>query len=78
MVDDRVQVRSLVEAGGELLPGPFFKFLDPRGNRAEIVEYGDIQFTKAPHVMAAMGLDAGKGERARRELADKSMMPDYG
>lgn len=60
-----------------LLPGLFFEFLDPRGNRAEIVECRDIQFTKAPDVMAAMGLDADKGERARREFADKGMMPDY-
>jgi catechol-2,3-dioxygenase len=76
VVDDRSQVRALVQAaGGELLPGPFLDFLDPWGNRVEIVEYADIQFTKAPHVMRAMGLDAGKNEKARRELADKGMAP---
>ena len=76
VVDDRSRVRALVEAaGGELLPGPFLDFLDPWGNRVEIVEYRDIQFTKAPHIMNAMGLDAGKSEKARRELADKGMAP---
>ena len=71
--------RALVEAaGGELLPGPFLDFLDPWGNRVEIVEYRDIQFTKAPHIMTAMGLDPGKSDKARRELADKGMMPDRG
>ncbi len=76
VVDDRSQVRALVEAaGGELLPGPFLDFLDPWGNRVEVVEYRDIQFTKAPHIMDAMGLDAGKSEKARRELADKGMAP---
>jgi catechol 2,3-dioxygenase-like lactoylglutathione lyase family enzyme len=74
VVDDRSHVRALVEtAGGELLPGPFLDFLDPWGNRVEVVEYRDIQFTKAPHIMDAMGLDAAKSEKAQRELAEKGM-----
>ncbi len=77
VVDDRAEVRSLVAAaGGELVPGPFLDFLDPWGNRVEIVEYRDIQFTKAPHIMSAMGLDPAKSEKAQRELAEKGMMPD--
>jgi lactoylglutathione lyase len=76
VVDDRSRVRALVEeAGGELLPGPFLDFLDPWGNRFEIVEYADIQFTKAPHIARAMGLNPAKTEKARRELADKGMAP---
>ena len=74
VVDDRSRVRALVEAaGGELLPGPFLDFLDPWGNRVEVVEYRDIQFTKAPHVMNAMGFDAVKSEKALHELAEKGM-----
>ena len=77
VVDDRSKVRELVtEAGGELLPGPFLDFLDPWGNRVEVVEYGDIQFTKAPHVMRGMGLVLDKTEKARLELAEKGMQPD--
>jgi predicted enzyme related to lactoylglutathione lyase len=77
VVDDRSAVRELVKAaGGELLDGPFLDFLDPWGNRVEVVEYGDIQFTKAPHVMRGMGLALDKTDRARRELADKNMAPD--
>lgn len=76
VVDDRSRVRALVEAaGGELLPGPFLDFLDPWGNRVEIVEYRDIQFTKAPHIINAMGLDPSKSEKALRELAEKGMAP---
>jgi len=76
VVDDRSRVRALVEAaGGELLPGPFLDFLDPWGNRFEIVEYRDIQFTKAPHIMKAMGFDDSKSEKALGELADKGMAP---
>src|SRR6516164_5925333 len=76
VVDDRSSVRARVEAaGGKLLPGPFLDFLDPWGNRVEVVEYGDIQFTKAPHVMRAMGFKLDKTEKALGELAEKGMAP---
>jgi predicted enzyme related to lactoylglutathione lyase len=76
VVDDRSSVRARVEAaGGRLLPGPFLDFLDPWGNRVEVVEYGNIQFTKAPHVLRAMGFDLGKSEKAIGELAEKGMAP---
>jgi predicted enzyme related to lactoylglutathione lyase len=76
VVDDRSAVRSLVEdAGGKLLDGPFLDFLDPWGNRVEIVQYSDIQFTKAPHVLRGMGLALEKSDKARRELAEKGMAP---
>jgi predicted enzyme related to lactoylglutathione lyase len=77
VVDDRSAVRELVKAaGGELLDGPFLDFLDPWGNRVEVVAYGDVQFTKAPHVMRGMGLMLDKTEKARRELAEKGMEPE--
>lgn len=76
VVDDRSSVRARVEAaGGRLLPGPFLDFLDPWGNRVEVVEYDNIQFTKAPHILRAMGFDLGKNEKALNELADKGMAP---
>jgi catechol 2,3-dioxygenase-like lactoylglutathione lyase family enzyme len=76
VVDDRSSVRARIQAaGGKLVPGPFLDFLDPWGNRVEVVEYSNIQFTKAPHVLRAMGFDLDKNESARRELAEKGMMP---
>jgi catechol 2,3-dioxygenase-like lactoylglutathione lyase family enzyme len=76
VVDDRSSVRQRVEAaGGQLLPGPFLDFLDPWGNRVEVVEYGNIQFTKAPHVLRAMGFELDKTDKALRELAEKGMAP---
>ncbi|MBV8094682.1 MAG: hypothetical protein JO110_15935 [Acetobacteraceae bacterium] len=54
-------------------PGPFLDFLDPWGNRLEVVDYADVQFTKAPHILRGMGLDLNKSEQARRELAQKGM-----
>ncbi len=76
VVDDRSRVLALAEAaGGKLLPGQFLDFLDPWGNRVEVIEYANIQFTKAPQVLKAMGFDLDKNENARRELAEKGMMP---
>ena len=76
VVDDRSAVRELVkEAGGELLDGPFLDFLDPWGNRVEVVDYADVQFTKADHILRGMRLDLPKREKALRELAEKGMAP---
>lgn len=77
VVDDRSAVRDLAKAAGaEMVPGPFLDFLDPWGNRVEVIAYADIQFTKAAHVLRGMGLDLEKTAKARQELADKGMAPD--
>ena len=77
VVDDRSRVAELAEAaGGTIIPGPFLDFLDPWGNRIEVVEYANIQFTKASHVLRGMGLDLKKNAKALGELADKGMAPD--
>ncbi len=78
VVDDRDAVRRrLEEMDVEILPGGGLDFLDPWGNRVQIVAYRNIQFTKAPQVLRAMGLDGlEKSERARRELADKGIAPE--
>lgn len=77
VVDDKEAVRrALAAAGIEPLPGPFLDFLDPWGNRIEIVGYGNIQFTKAPHVLRGMGLaHLDKNAQAIEELAAKGMAP---
>ncbi len=77
VVDDKEAVReALAEAGIEPLPGRFLDFLDPWGNRIEIIGYANIQFTKAPHVLRGMGLaHLSKTEQAKKELADKGMAP---
>ncbi|MBV8890295.1 MAG: VOC family protein [Alphaproteobacteria bacterium] len=74
VVDDRSTVRARAEAAGaRMVEGPFLDFLDPWGNRIEVVEYANIQFTKAPHVLRGMRLDLAKNDKARAELADKGM-----
>src|SRR5215475_3941807 len=78
VVDDKDAVRrALVDAGIKPLPGRFLDFLDPWGNRIEIVGYDNIQFTKAPNVLRGMGLaHLSKNERAIKELTDKGMAPN--
>jgi lactoylglutathione lyase len=77
VVDDRSAIRELIaDAGGKLVDGPFLDFLDPWGNRIEVVEYANIQFTKAPNVLRGMSLQLEKNAKARRELADKGMAED--
>lgn len=77
VVDDKEAVRkALAEAGVEILPGPFFDFLDPWGNRIEIVAYENVQFSKAPNVLRGMNLaHLSKNPQALHELAEKGMAP---
>src|SRR5437762_10504541 len=71
VVDDKEAVRrALADAGVDTLPGQFLDFLDPWGNRIEIVGYDNIQFTKAPNVLRprphSQIRDGIGGARARR------------
>jgi predicted enzyme related to lactoylglutathione lyase len=77
VVDDKDAVRkALAEAGIQPLSGPFLDFLDPWGNRIEIVGYDNIQFTKAPNVLRGMGLPhLSKNAQAIEELTGKGMAP---
>jgi catechol 2,3-dioxygenase-like lactoylglutathione lyase family enzyme len=75
VVDDKPAVRAALEAAGvELEPGRRLDFRDPWGNRVEIVDYRDIQFTKAPAVLSGMGLELDKRESALAELRDKHLI----
>jgi catechol 2,3-dioxygenase-like lactoylglutathione lyase family enzyme len=74
VVDDRTRIIELAkEAGARMVEGPFLDFLDPWGNRLEIIEYSNIQFSKTPGVMRGMGLALDKNDKAKKELADKGM-----
>jgi catechol 2,3-dioxygenase-like lactoylglutathione lyase family enzyme len=69
VVDDKEEARRrFAEAGVEVLPGAFLDVRDPSGNRIQIVQYDEIQFTKTNRILAGMGLDLGKSEQALAEL----------
>jgi predicted enzyme related to lactoylglutathione lyase len=75
VVDDKEAVRrALAEGGVEILPGRGLDFRDPWGNRIQVVDYREVQFTKAPEVLRAMGLsELGKTEAALDELRRKGI-----
>jgi lactoylglutathione lyase len=75
VVDDKAAVRvALEEAGVEVSPGRRLNFRDPWGNYVQVVDYRDIQFTKAPGVLRGMGLTGlEKRPEALRELREKGL-----
>ena len=76
VVDDREAVRRrLEEVGADLLGGRGLDFQDPWGNRVQVVEYAQVQFSKTESVLRGMGLDGlEKSERALAELRDKGLI----
>lgn len=77
-VDDKALVReTLLAMGVELLDSRFLDFLDPWGNRVEITTYTGIQFSKAPSVLAGMGLGhLKKSPEALAELRERGLGED--
>jgi lactoylglutathione lyase len=75
VVDDKEATRrALAEAGVEIQPGRGLDFRDPWGNHIQVVDYREIQFTKAPEILRGMGLDGlTKTEQALAELRDKGL-----
>ena len=75
VVDDKEKVRRrLKEAGVKTLPGRGVEFRDPWGNRVQIVEYANIQFTKHRAVLDGMGCaDLHKSPVAIEELSRKGI-----
>ena len=74
VVDDKEATRRALEAAGaEILRGRGLDFRDPWGNRVQVVDYRDIQFTKTPEVLAGMGVEIAKSESALAELREKGL-----
>jgi catechol 2,3-dioxygenase-like lactoylglutathione lyase family enzyme len=75
VVDDKRAVRrELEEAGVEILGGRGLDFRDPWGNRIQVVDYADIQFSKTAAVLDGMGLSGlGKSQAALAELREKGL-----
>ena len=73
VVDDQAEVvRRAREAGARMVGG--HDFLDPWGNHWQVVDYRDVQFTKAERVLEGMGLgELEKSDRAVAELRAKNL-----
>jgi catechol-2,3-dioxygenase len=75
VVEDREAVRAAARAAGvHPEPGRGLHVRDPWGNLLEIVDYRDVQFSKAAPVLRGMGLGGlEKHPDALRELAEKGL-----
>jgi catechol 2,3-dioxygenase-like lactoylglutathione lyase family enzyme len=75
VVDDKAAVRAAIEREGlQILPGRGLDFLDPWGNRIEIVDYRDIQFERAPGVKRKLGIEElEKSDSARAEIRERGL-----
>ena len=73
VVDDQSEVvRRAREAGARMVGS--HDFLDPWGNHWQVVNYRDVQFTKADRVLEGMRLEPlQKSERALAELRAKGL-----
>ena len=75
VVDDRPATIAAAQAAGAQTVGDN-DLLDPWGNRWQVVDYRDVQFTKAPEVLRGMGLDGlEKSKQALTELREKGLAP---
>jgi catechol 2,3-dioxygenase-like lactoylglutathione lyase family enzyme len=75
VVDGKEAVRAAMsEAGIDVRSSGSLDFRDPWGNHVQVVDYRDVQFTKAPAVLRTMRLDGlEKTEAARQELHDRGL-----
>ncbi len=75
VVDDKEATRRAFEAAGaELVSGRGLDFRDPWGNNVQVVQYDEVQFTKADEVLRGMGLELRKTEKAQAELREKGFV----
>lgn len=75
VVDDKEALRAALRDAGVSVPSRgSLRFRDPWGNTIEAVDYRDVQFTKTPAVLAAMGSgELQKRDGALRELREKGL-----
>ncbi len=75
VVDGKEAVREALRAAGvDVSESGRLAFHDPWGNRVEVVDYADVQFSRTPEVLAALGLEGlEKTEAARDEMRAKGL-----
>jgi lactoylglutathione lyase len=76
VVDDAGAVREALEREGvEVLPGRGLDFLDPWGNRVQVVQYDEIQFTKTDAALRSLGAEGlGKTAESEAEMREKGLL----
>lgn len=76
VVDGKEEARAVLrEAGVAVQASGSLDFADPWGNHAQVVDYREVQVTKAAAVLRGMGSGAlEKSEQALAELRDKGLL----
>jgi predicted enzyme related to lactoylglutathione lyase len=69
VVDDKEAALDAAREAGARVRGN--TITDPWGNNLQFVGYEDVQFTKTPQILEAMGLEVGKTDRAKAEIRQK-------
>lgn len=73
VVDDRADAVERARSAGARIVGSH-DVVDPWGNRWQLVDYRDVQFTKTDRILAGMGMAGlAKGEDALAELRAKGL-----
>jgi len=77
VVDDVAAARAAATREGLAIVGQSrrsFDFLDPWGNRFQVVGYGDIQFDRVDGVKRKLGIqELEKTEDARRQISERGL-----
>lgn len=75
VVDGKETMRAALRDAGVAVPDSgALRFRDPWGNNIEVVDYRDVQFTKTPAVLSAMGsAELEKSDAAVAELREKGL-----
>jgi catechol 2,3-dioxygenase-like lactoylglutathione lyase family enzyme len=77
VVDDVPSVRAAVEREGLTIVNPRARgldFLDPWGNRFQVVAYEAVQFERVPGVKRKLGIEElAKNDAARREIDERGL-----
>jgi lactoylglutathione lyase len=78
VVDDKEALRTaLRDAGVDVRQSGPLRMTDPSGNLLEIVDYRDVQFSKADEILSGMGLgEIRKSPSALEELRKKGLLGD--
>jgi lactoylglutathione lyase len=69
VVDEKERALAAAREAGAEVRGNNVR--DPWGNNIQVVGYEDVQFTKIPEILQAMGLELDKTDAAREEIARK-------
>lgn len=73
VVENKEAFREALKEANKEIVGSRLDFRDPWGNRVQIVQYDQIQFSKNENVLKGMGLKLSKTKEAQDELKSKGL-----